>query len=63
MEKEFYDYTADTLHDMFDEHNWVRIVAYTLVGVAVFYVAGKASHYMADSIRGFRNLKDAINGN
>jgi hypothetical protein len=44
------------------ENKKVKIVAITLVGIGVLYLAGKSFTILASSVRGFNDLKSALNG-
>jgi len=45
-----------------DENQTIKKVVYVGIAIAAIYVAGRIANGLASSVRGFKNLNSAING-
>lgn len=48
------------LSNVFDEHAWIKYLAYGAGAVVGIWVLGKASKLITDAIINFKNLNNAI---
>ena len=60
MKNEITNKAIDTIEDLYDKHTWAKVTVYAVGSILAFYILGKASHFIADAIRGFKNLRNAI---